>query len=184
MTRTNAHALLTVGLRVVAAFYLVTTLATVVGQFFFVSADATAMARDIWIVQLSTCILFGLLWLFADRVAGFGLSSRTAPTFESTTEPPHWLAVGIALIGVWVVAENLGSLAYYAALKWAMTRPSLSPEPRDFDAQARAEVFACLLQLVMGAWMTLKARGLAHLIHKLRFAGASQAVRDEPRDSD
>lgn len=183
MTRTNAHALLTVGLRLVAAYYLINNLATVIGQFFFSPSDLVDMVRQFWIVQLGACVLYGLLWLFADRVASWGLASRSAPMFEVEVDAQHVLAIGIALMGIWAVADNFASLCYYGALKWSMTRPSMSPNPRDFDMQARAEVFACMVQLVVGAWMTLKARGLAQLIHKLRFAGASQSVRDEPNDS-
>ena len=59
MTRTNAHSLLTVGLRLVAAYYLVTTMAGVIGQFFFVQPDAVSLARPIWIVHSLSCVLFG-----------------------------------------------------------------------------------------------------------------------------
>lgn len=100
-----------------------------------------------------------------------GLASRSAPIFETEIDAQHLLAVGIALLGIWAVADNLASLCYYGALKWSMTRPSMSPESREFDAQQRAEVFACTVQFAVGAWMTLRARGLAYLIHKLRFVG-------------
>ena len=173
MTRTNAHALLTVGLRLVAAYYLVTSLATVIGQFFFTPGDMVDMARYYWFVQLGACVLFALLWLLADRVAAFGLASRSAPQFESDIDAQHWLAVGIALIGVWATADNFASLCYYGALKWSMTRPSETLEHTNFDAQARAQIFACIVQFIVGAWMVLKARGLAYIIHRIRFAGVS-----------
>lgn len=179
MTRTNAHALLTVGLRLVAAYYLVTQLATVIGQFFFSQADVIDMARDFWVVNLGACLLFALLWLFADRVAGWGLASRTAPTFDSDIDAKLLLAIGIALLGIWAAAENFASLGYYGALKWSMTRPSAMLDDPNFSMEQRVEVFACTVELAVGVWMTLRAHGLARVIYKLRFAGTAQDRDDE-----
>lgn len=182
MTRTNAHALLTVGLRLVAAYYLVTQFATVIGQFFFSNADVIDMARDFWVVNLGACVLFALLWLFADRVAGWGLASRTAPTFDSDIDAKILLAIGIALLGVWAAAENFVSLCYYGALKWSMTRPSRMLEDPNFSMEQRVEVFACIVEFAVGVWMTLRAHGLALAIYKLRFAGTAMDRDGEMRD--
>lgn len=174
MTRTNAHSLLTVGLRLVAAYFLVTTMAGVVGQFFFVQPDAVALARPIWVVQSLSCVLFGALWLFADHVAGWGLASRHAPVLESEIDPEQWLAIGIALIGVWMVVDNFASLGYFAALKWSFSQRETYEGTLEFAAQHRAEVFSCSIQFVLGLCMSIGARGMARLIHSLRFAGARQ----------
>ena len=179
MTRTNAHALLTVGLRLVAAYYLVTELATVIGQFFFAQTDVVDLVQTIWVVQLVSCMLFALLWLYADRVAGLGLASRTAPIFESDLDAKLLLAIGIALIGIWAASENFVSLCYYGALKWSMTRPAAMLGDPNFSMQQRVEVFACIVDFAVGVWMTLRAHGLARVIYKLRFAGTAMDRDDE-----
>lgn len=180
MTKTNAHALLTVGLRVVVVFYLVTTLPNIVVGFFTATAEIAEISRQFWIAQLIACAFFVLIWFFADKVAGVGLASRQSPVFESDADARVWLTIGIVLIGVWLASNSILSLCYYAALKWQMTHAVSDVSPREFDAQTYSELITSAAEVLLGAILALGARGMAVFLHRVRFAGMrSDASKSE-----
>ncbi len=182
MTHTNAHALLTVGLRVVSAYYLVYTMATVITGFFIVDREFVDQQKMVWAMQTIACVLYAAVWMFADKLAGFGLASRNAPIFESSIEPTMWLRIGIVLIGIWVAADSLGTLVHLAAYKWMLNHSDLPMEMRKFDAQSTASVISSITEVLIGLWMALGARGFTELVERARFAGpASRNIApDEP----
>ena len=179
MTKTNAHALLTVGLRVISAYYLVFTLTGVVAGFFITSREFADQQKVVWAMQLVSCVLFAGVWLFADKLAGIGVAPPTAPAFQRDIEPRMWLRIGVVLIGIWSAADALGSLVHLAAYKWLLGNADVAIELRKLDPQSFANVISSSAQLVIGLWLTLGARGFVDLVERARFAGPAVPRTDD-----
>jgi hypothetical protein len=70
-------------------------------------------------------------------------------------------------IGLYLVVDAVGTLAYYLALNGYSKEQFYTSSVFD-DPSARADVASNILSLVMGIALLLGARGLSVLIHRLR----------------
>lgn len=77
---------------------------------------------------------------------------------SGATQPDSWLAVGCALIGVWMMVSSLPALAQDIADGWG-------------SAQLSGSAVYFVVRIVIGAWLILGARGLRKIVRWTQYAG-------------
>jgi hypothetical protein len=181
MTRTNAHALLTVALRVVAVYLTLMMAPVMLAIAFWGSPNLQMLMMQGFIVTIGIFV-----WLFADKIAGIGFSSSKAPVFESDLDAALWLRIGVTLIGVATLVQAATTLSYVGALKWHATMGTEYATGQALDPAARAQAVSAVIQLLIGLWLTLGAKGFMGLIERARFAGYRDkpAVERDPPDDE
>ncbi|WP_242111588.1 hypothetical protein [Luteimonas aquatica] len=116
-------------------------------------------------------LMVAALWLFADKLARLALTRPQDHVFESDLDASTWFGLILAGIGAWYFfgglldGVRLGAQAFF----YANYRPEGTP--LDLPPDFWMAVITALVQLVLGVALTLRGRGLAALLWRLRYAG-------------
>lgn len=173
MTRTNAFSLLCVVIRVFA-FWILVKLAFQLPRLTVAVYRATLDDTNPWIFAIPVVaglLLAALLWLFAEKFARLALTRPQDHVFESDLDASTWFGLILAGIGAWYFFVGLfdgASLGIQAFVYESMSREY---GRMDLPSDYKVLVARAVLQLVLGAILVLGGRGLAALLHKLRYAG-------------
>jgi hypothetical protein len=173
MARTNAFSLLCVIIRVFA-LWLIIKLVFQLPSLIVGVDQATLAGMNPWLFAIPLAagtLLAALLWLFADKFARLALTRPQDHVFESDLDASTWLGLIVAGIGAWYFFAGLldgASLGMQAVL---YDRYSQEYGRMDLPPDFKVAVARAVLQLVVGAILALGGRGLAALLHKLRYAG-------------
>ena len=129
----------------------------------------TAIAAAILFVPVAALIV-ALLWRFPQTIARKLLSSSAAEP-ASTASPDSWMAMGCALIGLWIISYALPALIR-DTLIWSLYTSNSGGLPRELlirllDLAAR--VFIAL-------WLIFGANGFRRLFWWARNAGHRGAL--------
>ncbi|RDZ26955.1 hypothetical protein [Lysobacter silvisoli] len=113
MTRTNAFSLLSVAIRAVALWSLISLLVVGVSRIF----GLRQMVDDGgWLLMAGAAFMLALgavalLWLFADKIARLTLARPQDQSFDSDLEPAVWLGLAISIIGAFGTCSTPWSTA-------------------------------------------------------------------------
>jgi hypothetical protein len=126
-----------------------------------------------WVVLMTSavpCVIFAAVGTFLLRQTAW-VVRRAFPEFVAaatlSASGRDLQAVLFSAIGVWLVGSTVPELARFAAQYWLTGR--LAPSGSSIDAVPG--MAATVVQIVMGAFLFTRAKGLSALWHRLRYAG-------------
>jgi hypothetical protein len=109
-------------------------------------------------------LVFGaVLWFVADRLAGkpdVDVSAGTSPWLEALQE------LAFTCIGVYILALAIPSVTKLIYYYWQLSIPGGIQIIT--DVERRAATIGTLVEIAIGLWLVLGARGLGNLIRRLR----------------
>jgi hypothetical protein len=173
MTRTNTFTLLCVAIRVFALWLAMGLVLMLPGLAVGMQgmADGGLSPWLLGIPLVAGLLVAAVLWLFAEKLARLALASPDEHVFESDLDASTWLGIGLSLLGAWYFFGALidGAGLLVRALQVAQMREQFSgmEAPPGFGS----EVAGTSLQALLGIVLLLRGRGLAALLHRLRYAG-------------
>ena len=105
-----------------------------------------------------------ILWFFPRTIAGALLDSKR-PLVAESASPDIWLAVGCALIGLWLIIPAVSSLLYDLSLLYLAQRtPGLGVSDLSYYWMYY------VIEIAFGVWLLLGARGARRLFWWARRA--------------
>jgi hypothetical protein len=159
-------------LRLVAIVFLLFTINRLYSLFaYFNNGGKTALNMSVvWFfaaLQIATC---AILWFFPASIA-----TKLLPSLRSTQQNSptplliEWQTLGVICIGLWSLSRSIPDTVYWLtfysiASSDGMTFSSLG-------AGQKASMLTTVVELVIGLWLLLGAKGLAALLFKIRTAG-------------
>lgn len=159
------HQILIVAIRLLAIFWFLGVLAqlpTVV----VTMQEMGSVASSFWLSPLLQFLVCAFLWLFPATLASKLLRSGSAAIPASSVPFSDWRDLLFIVVGVFVLARAVPDAIYWIAL--GVASEPLAP---DLTFEQKVSVFATVLELVIGAALTLGATGLGNSIERLRRAG-------------
>ena len=103
------------------------------------------------------------LWFFPRSVARAILPAGDPPQMQTSSSPDAWLAIGCALVGLWVLSEAIPALVQ-AIWGYAYIQRGNLPVPDEWSARL---VYA-LVEAAVGVWLVLGARGMRKVLRWAR----------------
>lgn len=157
-----------VALRVFAAWLCVDLFRTLPVLSFARRGDAPGFLFVLVFFGL-TGLLVLVLWFFPRTIAGKLLS---APVSEPTASisPDTWLAIGCALIGLWMLASTLPRLV---AEGFTLYQASSDPGYRD-QGVTKSWAIYYVVEVAIALWLILGARGFRKVFWWARYAGLTK----------
>jgi hypothetical protein len=177
VTKTNVFSLLCVAVRVFALWAAVQLVIGVPGLLAVAKQQGTpGLTGGLLGVFAVLFLVVGLLWLFADKIAGLALARRQGEVFESDLDATAWFGVGIGTIGAWhLVHALLGG--YRIATRWVVA--SGMPGFEDPASTFGWDAAGCVLEAVIAIVLVLRGPGLAGMLQRLREAGVPPPRGDD-----
>jgi len=166
------HTLATVGLRILAVYlvsqsflYLASVATRVLGNATGLSHAPALVWAYAWV--LAPLVVGLCLWLAAPQLARWA-TRRLRPEPLACIDEGVLAHTAYAVAGVLIFATAVPYVIMEAFRIWQAHRIA-----DGYEAPAIAYLVAHLGQMVLGTWLALGARGLARLLHALRYAGSS-----------
>lgn len=181
MTRTNAYTLLCVVIRVFALWLVMSLVLMLPGQILGMRAAMTGELSP-WlfaIPSLAGLLIAGVLWLFAGKIARLALAKPEDHVFESDLDASSWFGIALAGIGAWYFLDGLLDGAYLAGRAAVAARQRARYPGVEVQDNLVLDGIVTALQLLLGAALVLRGRGIAALLHRLRYAGHRQGLSGE-----
>ena len=127
-----------------------------------------AIAATAIIITIGALIVIGL-WKFPQTIAR-GLLSVPESGQQAPASPDTWLAMGCALIGLWLVATCLPPLARDLLFLYS------AAETGSDTANVKYWLITYVVQFICAAWLIFGSRGLLKLYWWARLAGTKSAL--------
>lgn len=133
------------------------------------------------VFTVSTAILPICLWYFHGRIARKLLDgvSTSAVTPVSASTADTWLAIGCAIIGVWMLASSLPTLVSEIVPIW-IDADTANSGMKQVLVQTRGPYY--IVRIGLGIWLILGARGVRRIFWWAQNAGI-QPKDDHPHTS-
>ncbi len=127
-------------------------------------------ATAVIVVAVVMALIALLLWIFPLSVAR-KLVPKTALDQPTTLPVEQVQSVGFALLGLWVLTRAIPQVFFYAVMIYHANRPqsAFALEPRNYASMAYTFV-----ELALGIWLVLGAKGLRGVLRWARTAGTSE----------
>lgn len=178
--RTSLYSILCIVIRLGAVVLAVSTLASALSVALMIRQGTSPM--DLWpVIVLFTAVLAiaFLLWLYPGPLARLCSARSAQQVFESPIAVRDLQWVALSVLGMYFVVEGLVGFARYEV--------SLFVADAVIDRERRIEDFVrtglyWLIQIVLGAALTLGARGLTGLLHRIRYGNPdhrAEAAREQ-----
>jgi hypothetical protein len=127
----------------------------------------------VWIqvaVQLLVC---AALWFFP-----FTIASKLLPSHGAQSEPKiahsmlDWQTLGVICIGLWALARAVPDVVYWATFM----NISFSGDSgvSELSPDQKASLISTVVEIAVGLWLILGAKGFAALLFKIRTAGVAK----------
>jgi hypothetical protein len=113
-------------------------------------------------------LLVGALWLFPGTIARKLLSPDNAKP-ETSASPDLWLAMGCALLGLWLLTSALPTLIFDA---YALVHL----DPGGDRGNIPQSVVYYVVEVAIALWLVFGAKGFRRLFWWARNAGYKKAV--------
>jgi hypothetical protein len=159
------------GVRLFAIWLVVSILRHVPGMWRFNISDAAAAdsSTNLVIVVVAVLILAlaAGLWLFPLTVAN-KLIPRSSRTDHIRVPIEQAESIGFSLIGLWVLASSVPDSFYWSFMAYQASRPNSILELR---ASEYSYMAATAVEVILGIWLLLGAKGLRGLLRWARTAG-------------
>jgi hypothetical protein len=158
----SPYQVVAVALRLVAVWLGIYALRTVVSLAFLRRSETPGLGVAVAFLAL-TGLLALALWFFPRSIAGKLISPDAANT-EASATPDLWLAMGCALLGLWILTAAFPSLVLdtYALVY-------IGPGADGFEL--KRSVLYYLSEIVIGLWLVFGAKGFRKLFWWARNAG-------------
>ena len=125
--------------------------------------DPNAMLAAVVIAVLVVLVVL-FLWFFPRTIAWTLLDSKSLAPAEPSS-PDTWLAVGCALIGLWLIIPALARLIYNLSMLYLAQRtPNVDTSNLSFTW------IYYVVEIAFGVWLVLGARGARKLFWWARNA--------------
>jgi hypothetical protein len=161
----NPRQITAIALRVIAIFVGINTLRTL--PVFFTSSESPGHVYSLFLLGITTVLVL-VLWFFPGTIAGRLVNSPNTQTHTSTP-PDTWLAMGCALIGVWVLTSAIPSLIYDLFALNALST-------YDDNAQVRHWIWRHVVELGIACSLILGGKGLRRVFWWAQNAGIKKAL--------
>jgi hypothetical protein len=162
------HQGIAVALRVFAIWLALTTMRSVSGTFFGSRVDHEGLIAA-GVIAFLTFMVALLLWFFPLTISKKLLSSPAA-TPAPTETPDTWLAMGCALIGLWLLASAIPSMVRDALFVY-----SSSLQDDELGGYQRWLVYR-FVEVALALWLIAGTRGIIKVFSWLRNAGTGKTV--------
>jgi len=158
----SPHQAVAVALRIFAVWLGIYTLRTAASFAFVTQPNVPGLGVAVAFLAV-TALLVVALWTFPRLIAGKLLSPVNAKA-EPSGSPDLWLAMGCALLGLWLLTSALPSLILdtYRLVYYESTSD---------DSGLKHSVIYFVIEAGIGVWLVLGARGFRKLFWWLRHAG-------------
>ena len=160
------HQGIAVALRVFAVWLAVTAMRSVSATFFGSRAEPEGLIAA-GVIALLTFLVALLLWFFPLTISKKLLSSPAAAPAPAET-PDTWLAMGCALIGLWLLASAIPSVVRDALFVYS---PSLQDD--ELGAYKRWLIYR-FVEVALALWLIAGTRGIVKVFSWLRSAGTGK----------
>ena len=158
----TSHQSVALALRLFAIWIALQTLRTVPAFFTMGDFDSRTLVWTLATFGLNAVVVLAF-WVFPRTIAG---KLIPPPDLEPqlSTSPDQWLAVGCTLLGLWTLTTTIPRIIYEAFTLSAMS---------SYDDHSRAQhlVVYNLVELVIGVWLILGAKGVRKLFWWAQNAG-------------
>jgi hypothetical protein len=127
----------------------------------------------VWVQAGLQLVICGALWFFPVTIASKLLPSYSRP--PDPQNPPHlheWQTLGVICIGLWALSRAVPDLVYWITYM-GMAFEGDSPVG-DLAPDQKAGFIATLVEIAVGLWLVLGAKGAAALLFKVRTAGIAK----------
>jgi|SRR5581483_4970278 len=163
----SPHQAVAVAVRIFAAWLGITVLRDLASFIFLKPSDIPGFGFAVTVVVLAA-VLVATLWFFPRTIAGKLLSSDSAKP-EAAASPDLWLAMGCALLGLWMLTSSLPTLIFdtYALLRFNYG---------DERGNVPQSVAYYVVEVVIGLWLVFGGRGFRRLFWWARNAGYKKAL--------
>lgn len=126
--------------------------------------DAVHIWIGVGVGLVATAIILGL-WLFPRTLAGALLSKPVAEA-EPSASPDLWLAMGCALLGLWIILSS----ALPAFVRDALAIHEALSE-HDELGSVKYWLFYNAAEVAIAMWLILGAKGFREVFWRARYAG-------------
>jgi hypothetical protein len=155
-----------VAVRIFAAWLGITVLRDL-ASFAFFKPDMPGFGFAVTVLALAV-LLVGILWLFPGTIAGKLLSPDNAKP-ETSASPDLWLAMGCALLGLWLLTSALPTLIFD-------TYALVHLNPGDDRGNIPQSVVYYIIEVAIALWLVFGAKGFRRLFWWARNAGYKKAI--------
>jgi hypothetical protein len=163
----SPHQAIAVAVRIFAVWLAIYVLRTIPAFFIQGRGDTGGLVAAAIVVLLTLGVAL-LLWFFPLITAQKLLSSPVAGSASSAT-PDTWLAMGCALIGLWLLSSAIptlvrdGLVLYYAGSHY------------DDTSTVKHWIIYNLVQILVATWLIFGARGFRRAFWWAQTAGVKKA---------
>jgi hypothetical protein len=163
----SRHQAVAVAVRIFAAWLAVTVLRNLASFAFFKQSDMPGYGLAVAVLALAA-LLVATLWFFPGTIARKLLSPDNAKP-ETSASPDLWLAMGCALLGLWLLKSALPTLVFDT---YALIHLSYG----DDRGNIPQSVVYYVVEVVIGLWLVFGAKGFRRLFWWARNAGYKKAA--------
>jgi hypothetical protein len=163
----SPHQAVAVAVRVFSVWLGIYVFRTVASFAFVRQSDVPGFGVAVAFVAL-TVLLVAALWFFPRSIAGKLLSPDNAKP-EPSASPDLWLAMGCALLGLWMLTSALPSLIFD-------TYALVYVDPTSNDANLKRSVLYYVVEVAIALWLVFGAKGFRKLFWWARHAGYKKAL--------
>jgi hypothetical protein len=162
----SPHQTVAVAVRVFAAWLGIAVLRNLASFAFLKQTEMPGYGFAVSVLALAV-LLVAALWLFPGTIAGKLLSPDNAKP-ETSVSPDLWLAMGCALLGLWMLTSAIPTLIFdtYALLRL---------NPGDDGGNVPQSVVYYVVEVAIGLWLVFGAKGFRRLFWWARNAGYKKA---------
>lgn len=165
------HHIVVICIRLVAIALLLYTLSHLHELFAFMNDDAQVKLNKtaVWTFALIQVGVSGILWFFPRTIASKLLPTRDSHQAAPAARLMDWQTLVVVGIGLWVTVRGVFDAIYWAAIYNMMKSPRVGIA--DFSPQHKAAMIVTAVELAIGIWLLLGAKGIAAVLFRLRSAG-------------
>jgi hypothetical protein len=158
----SPHQAVAVALRLFAVWLGIYAFRTVVSYAYVRESAVPGFGAEVAFLAL-TVLLVIALWFFPRSIAGKLLSPDNAKA-EASATPDLWLAMGCALLGLWMLTSALPSLVFDTyALVYIDTTSD--------DTNLKRSVLYYVVEIAIALWLVFGAKGFRKLFWWAQHAG-------------
>jgi hypothetical protein len=149
----SPHQAVAVAVRLFSVWLGIYVLRTVVSLAFVRHSEVPGFGVLVAFLAL-TALLVAALWFFPRSIAGKLLSPDSAKS-EASASPDLWLAMGCALLGLWMLTSALPSLVLD-------TYALVYVDSTSADASLKRSVLYYVIEVAIALWLFFGAKGLGN----------------------
>jgi len=162
--------ILIVAVRLFAIFWLLTSVGHFVTAFRTLEGAGpdgyTLFGILVPIFEFAACVF---LWFFPATLSRRLLKGGDTPSGTVGPALLEWQSMIVIALGLWTLASAVPDAAYW--IVYAITYVGMEYRLGDVIQDRWAYVTATLVQLILGLWLLLGARGFAALLFRIRTGG-------------